>query len=102
MLIELKNKDGEGAWLDAFSIRYRSSNMAAGENLLFEGEDTPHAYTVSLGTSELRAYDVTNPDNPLRLTTRQPGRGIPSPWATPSREAQVLDYDRGGILSPVV
>jgi hypothetical protein len=62
----------EGAWLDAFAIRYARSSVAAGDSLRFGGlESPPHyqrAYTVTLASSgTYYAYDVTDPLNPQRL-----------------------------------
>ena len=58
----------EGVWLDAFSIRYSRSGLATGDALLFSGEESRHAYTLGLGsTNGLRLYDVTDPDHPYRL-----------------------------------
>ena len=59
----------EGAWLDAFSIRYARGSAPVGHAVSFTGQPTAHAYTLALSsTTGLRAYDVTNPDRPLRLT----------------------------------
>jgi hypothetical protein len=59
----------EGAWLDAFSIRYARGSAPVGHSVIFTGQPTAHAYTLALSsTLGLRAYDVTNPDRPLRLT----------------------------------
>jgi len=59
----------EGMWLDAFSIRYARGSAASGNAVNFTGEAAPHAYTLSLSsTTGLRAYDVTNPLQPERLT----------------------------------
>ncbi len=59
----------EGAWLDAFSIRYAYGSTPVGHAVIFSGQPTAHAYTLAFSsTAGLRAYDVTNPDRPLRLT----------------------------------
>ncbi|MBN2001786.1 MAG: hypothetical protein JXA21_00405 [Anaerolineae bacterium] len=59
----------EGAWLDAFSIRYARGSAPFGHSVIFTGQPTAHAYTLAISsTLGLRAYDVTNPDRPLRLT----------------------------------
>lgn len=66
----------EGCWLDAFSVRYPRSGAASGTQLTFEGEVERRAYTVGLAdTSGLRAYDVTDPLAPQRLTGVQVGAG---------------------------
>lgn len=62
----------EGVWLDAFSIRYPRGDQPSGQAVLFSGESTPHAYQLHLSASDgLRAYQVTDPDRPLRLTGLQ-------------------------------
>ena len=59
----------EGVWLDAFSIRYAHGQATSGDALFFQGEDTPQAYPLYLmNTAGLRAYDVTDPDQPVQLT----------------------------------
>lgn len=61
--------DFEGAWLDAFSVRYALGTDSGGESLLFTGADTPQAYQFSLNaTTGLRGYDVTDPLQPISLT----------------------------------
>lgn len=59
----------EGAWLDAFSIQYARGSAASGSAALFTGEAAPRAYTLALASStDVRAYDVTAPDQPILLT----------------------------------
>lgn len=59
----------EGEWLDAFSIRYARGNGVSGEAAEFVGEPTAHAYALAFtSTAGLRAYDVSIPDQPVRLT----------------------------------
>lgn len=59
----------EGVWLDSFSIGYARSTQPAGQSVVFSGEGSPRAYTLSLADVEaLKAYDVTNADQPVRLT----------------------------------
>ena len=59
----------EGAWLDAFSIRYAHGSAPVGHALIFSGQPAPTAYTLALSsTSGLRVYDTTDPEHPLRLT----------------------------------
>ncbi len=58
----------EGAWLDAFSIRYALGGAPVGHSAAFTGQPTPQTYSLALSsTSGLRVYDITNPDRPLRL-----------------------------------
>jgi len=59
----------QGCWLDAFSVRYARSTAQTGTDLIFTGEGARRGYTIGLAdTSGLRAYDVTNPLVPQRLT----------------------------------
>jgi hypothetical protein len=59
----------EGAWLDAFSIQYARGAGATGNAVIFGGDSSPHTYSLALADAlGLRAYDVTNPDQPVALT----------------------------------
>lgn len=59
----------ERCWLDAFTVRHARSEAATGAELIFEGQEARGAYTVGLADpSGLRAYDVSNPLRPQRLT----------------------------------
>ena len=61
--------DIEGAWLDGFAIRYARSTAPVGDSVHFVGASEQHAYTVALAASgPYRAYDVTDPLRPVRLT----------------------------------
>jgi len=64
--------DIEGAWLDAFAVRYARGLQAAGNAVTFEGSPSVAAYTVALAASgPYRAYDITDPLRPVRLTDFQ-------------------------------
>jgi len=57
------------AWLDAFAVRYARGLQAAGNAVTFEGSPSVAAYTVALtAPGPYRAYDVTDPLRPVRLT----------------------------------
>ena len=59
----------ESAWLDAFAVHYARGLQAAGHAVTFEGSPSVAAYTVALAASSpYRAYDVTDPLRPVRLT----------------------------------
>ncbi len=59
----------EGAWLDAFAIHYARGNTPMEDAVSFTGEPAARTYTLALNTTAgLRAYDVTHPEHPLRLT----------------------------------
>ncbi|RMF27671.1 MAG: hypothetical protein D6759_17300, partial [Chloroflexi bacterium] len=59
----------EGAWIDAFALRYAHATTVTGSALTFEGRSGRWAYTLALtDTTGLRAYDVTDPQHPRRLT----------------------------------
>ena len=59
----------EGMWLDAFSIRYGRGSAPFGHSVRLTGQPEPRAYTLALSSSSgLRAYDITRPERPLRLT----------------------------------
>jgi len=62
----------EGMWLDGFSLAYAYGGQPAGESLLFRGESSARAYTLTLASSNgLRGYDVTDPANPVILSGMQ-------------------------------
>lgn len=93
----------EGMWLDAFSIRYTRGSAAQGNAALFSGEAARRVYTVTLAsTAQLRAYDVTDANQPQRLTglsitanavaLRDPSSDLPRRYALAAGN---------GILSPV-
>ena len=66
----------EGVWLDAFSIRYARSSAPSGEAVLFSGAGTGQAYTLGLDNLDgLRAYEVTDPGQPVRLKDLKSGPG---------------------------
>jgi len=59
----------EGMWLDAFAIRYARGSAAQGNAVIFTGDSVARTYTLALSAvSELRAYDITDADHPIRLT----------------------------------
>jgi len=59
----------EGAWLDAFAVHYARSAASAGVTVHFTGENGRYVYTVTLDSpGPYRAYDVTDPLRPQRLT----------------------------------
>lgn len=59
----------EGAWLDAFSIRYARGNAPSTPSIIFTGQSTPAGYQLGLSVVDgLRAYDVSVPNQPVRLS----------------------------------
>jgi hypothetical protein len=87
----------ESAWLDAFSIQYSRQASVATPSLFFRGEPAQHFYTVQMqGSGSLRAYDVTDPDQPVRLTGRLslPGRSGAG-WGS-----RILGHCRGRATRP--
>ncbi len=63
----------EGAWLDAFSVRYQPNTSNWDGEAYFDGSGgSGKYYQVRLNNvTDLRVYDVTNPVSPLRL--KNPG-----------------------------
>jgi hypothetical protein len=58
----------DGLWVDAAQFSYMRGNTAVAQQVYFQGEATPHAYTITVAnTTGLRAYDVSNPAIPVRL-----------------------------------
>jgi hypothetical protein len=64
-----------GIWVDAFSVRHaHNSSMAAGESLIFHGENSRREYTFTVPYEPIfSAYDVSDPDQPEVLTGISPG-----------------------------
>lgn len=60
----------EGAWLDAFAVRYVRNQTPAGTSVVFQSTEADRrAYSVALAAlGPYRAYDITDPLNPVRLT----------------------------------
>ena len=64
----------EGMWLDAFQVRYPIGSASLGATVTFNGQPTRSAYSLNMSaTTGLKAYDVTDPNNPQILT------GYPTP-----------------------
>ena len=58
----------DGLWFDAVQVTYTRGSAAVDHQVRFQGESTRHAYTVSMANvNGLRAYDVTNPQVPIKL-----------------------------------
>jgi hypothetical protein len=81
----------DGVWLDAFAVRHaRSANEGIGQSLGFSGESGQNVYKVSLAsTAVLKAYDVSDPDQPEDLFGLQLAGDAVS-FADP--DAQLHDY----------
>lgn len=92
----------QGVWLDAFSIRYARGSTPVGQSASLTGQPTPHAYTLALSsTTGLRAYDVTAPNYPVRLTgliTNGNILSLSDPLTGPHRYAVATE---SAILAPV-
>ena len=61
----------DGVWVDALKIRYALNGTTVGNYVKFQGESTSgsYAYPVTLSNLyDVTPYDVTDPDNPVRLT----------------------------------
>jgi hypothetical protein len=96
----LTNVAIEGVWLDAFSLTYARSDAAEGQAIIFDGSEDISAYPFRLSaTNGLRAYDVTDPDRPQRLsdfTLSGDTITLGDIFPAPRRYAVVAE---GGILS---
>lgn len=102
----------EGMWLDAFAIRYARGATPDGGSAIFTGAVTRSAYTLALtSTLGLRAYDVTDADNPQRLTNfalaghnvtlGDPSGGLPRRYAL-AAESDLLAPVRIRAASPLL
>ncbi len=92
----------EGAWLDAFSIRYARNQASDGSTVILSGAPTTRTYTVTLaGAGPYRVYDITDPLRPEKLTDWHT-QGQTVTWSDPpeggSRRYLVTAPD--GITSP--
>jgi hypothetical protein len=73
-LVASTGVDLDGAWLDAFAVSYRYVTGASRRVMHFTGQVAPHAYTLTISNAAtVRAYDVTQPRVPYRLTSVQVG-----------------------------
>ncbi len=94
----------EGAWLDAFSVQYalNTALAAPGAALGFTGEAVQRAYSLKLGaTAGLRAYQVTDPLHPLRLTDVQAtGNNVAFKDPDPIGAQRYLVTNADGVLKP--
>jgi hypothetical protein len=97
----------EGAWLDAFAVRYARSTVATGDSLRFGGLESPpryqRAYTVALaGSGPYYAYDVTDSLNPRRLTDfEQSEDGVTVGDPASGNPRRYFLTAESGILRPV-
>jgi hypothetical protein len=93
----------EGAWLDAFAVQFARGADAAGTSALFTGETSASAYTLNLSsTIGLRAYDVTSPNQPVRLSDVSAAGNIISLGDTAAGARRYALAAESGILSPSV
>ncbi len=91
----------EGAWLDAFAIRYARGSAATGATATFTGEAAARSYTLALSSGTgLRAYDVTTPTQPVSLTVTVAGNSV-SLGDTASGPRRYAVTSASSILSPV-
>ena len=93
----------EGAWLDAFSIQYARASTGAGNDLVFSGEEEAHSYQIALeSASGLRAYDVSDPQQPARLTDVKVEGGITISLGDPAGQGNRTYFvaNESGISPP--
>ncbi|MCC7362610.1 MAG: hypothetical protein IT317_24225 [Anaerolineales bacterium] len=91
----------EGAWLDAYQVRYALTTSATGPAVIFTGDSAPRAYTVGLtSASGVRAYDITDPAAPLRLTSPNLSGGLVSVGDDGSGGRAYVVAAAGGVRSP--
>jgi hypothetical protein len=93
----------EGVWLDAFSIQFSRAENPAGDRLLFTGEHEARSYKFSLDSARgIRAYDVSDPERPARLSGIKAEDGKTIVLGDPAG-LEVRTYfatTEAGILSP--
>lgn len=94
----------EGVWLDAFSVQYalNTALAAPGAALRFTGEAVQRAYSLTLNTTTgLRAYQVTDPLHPQRLTDLQvDGNRVAFKDPDPITTQRYLVTNAAGVLKP--
>jgi hypothetical protein len=94
----------EGAWLDAFTIHYgRLATAASGEAASFRGGASRQAYTLRLESEAgRRAYDVSDPDGPVKLEgiTTAPGGILTLGDPAGGGERTYWVTTENGIISP--
>jgi hypothetical protein len=91
----------EGMWLDAFGLRYARGEAASGSTAIFTGQPTASAYTLALtSVMGLRAYDVTNPAQPVRLNNVSVVNNSVSLGDTASGTRRYALTTTAGLLTP--
>lgn len=92
----------EGAWLDAFALRHARSGAPVADSLRFVGSDGPYSYTLAFtDTAGIRAFDVTDPLHPVRLTDLVVDAGTVTLGDPPSGgEHRYLALNAAGVLTP--
>ncbi len=98
----------DGMWLDAFELQMPLNAPGAAPTppaaLIFTGDPVQRAYQIKLSSSNgLRAYQVTDPIHPLRLTDVQVSGAVigfsdPNPVAVQRYQATTAE----GVLQPLV
>jgi hypothetical protein len=93
----------EGVWLDAFRVMYAAGSYPVAGGLSFQAQQPAHRIQVALAdTAGARAYDVSDPDQPVRLTgiqLSQPGTVSLSPGG--QEAAQIWLGGEAAIQPPI-
>lgn len=94
----------EGVWLDAFSLSYARGAQFSSDSVLFRAETGPNAYSFKLNsTGTLRAYDVSEPDQPVILNDLAVGQDstISLGYAGLAGDGHFWATNEAGILAPI-
>jgi hypothetical protein len=94
----------EGVWLDAFYLAYARADQFGSDTILFRADTGPRAYSFKLNSSiNLRAYDVSQPDQPVKLEELAVGQDntVALGYGGQNGEARFWATNEAGILAPV-
>jgi hypothetical protein len=100
-LVASPGVDLDGVWLDAFAVSYRYAAQSSDRVMHFTGQGAPHAYTVVVSNAAtVRAYDVTRPRTPCRLTGIQVDDDTVTLGDTGETPAGYSLASAGGVMHP--
>jgi hypothetical protein len=94
----------EGVWLDAVALHYARNTSAVSGIQLVSGDAAASQYALAVGAvSGLRAYDITDPDLPVRLQNAAVNAGwvtLADPQGSVTSHHYAVIPD-GAVLTPV-
>lgn len=91
----------DGIWFDAAAIRYPLSTASVGNRIIFEGVDGTRKYTTRFNNlTNIRVYDVTDGETPVKLTNLTTSSGQVTFGDVAGGVRQYALANENGLLSP--